>query len=71
MAASENISTGISTESITKLDAVSGTAMKAAARISDDADLVLPDREQRLIGVVARLVLAGFAVKHAALRSAR
>src|SRR5450631_4007069 len=30
----------------------------------DDADLVLPDRKQRLIRLIARLVLAGFAIKH-------
>ena len=42
-----------------------------SARMTRDADPVLQDRKHRHVGGVARLVLAGLAVEHAALRSAR
>ena len=43
---------------------ISGTMTQADDQDQDDADAVLQDRKQRLIGGVARLELAGFAVKH-------
>jgi hypothetical protein len=46
----------------------SGIGMNAISRMPDDPDLVLQDREDRLIRLVGRLELSDFTIKHVAFR---
>ncbi len=64
IAASENTRIGIITADKVKLDMVSGITDEGDQQNERDADPVLPDREQRHVGGVVGLVLAGLAVEH-------
>jgi hypothetical protein len=64
IAASDRIRNGISTPVNTYGVAASGTDDERDGQHDRDRDPVLPDREDRVVVLVGRLELSGFAVEH-------